>query len=142
MNVRPESGETAVPEVLFVCVHNAGRSQMAAGLLDKLGDGAVHVRSAGSDPADQVNPAVVEAMEEVGVDVSRELPKPLRDEAVRAADVVIAMGCGDACPIYPGKRYEDWELSDPAELDLEGVRTVRDEIEARVRRLLGELLEG
>jgi arsenate reductase (thioredoxin) len=137
-----EADSHTLPEVLFVCVHNAGRSQMAAGFLDKLGEGAVQVRSAGSDPADQINPAAVEAMAEVGIDVSREFPKPLTDEGVRAADVVITMGCGDACPIYPGKRYEDWELSDPAELDLDGVRAVRDEIEGRVRRLLGELLEG
>jgi arsenate reductase (thioredoxin) len=137
-----EADSHTLPEVLFVCVHNAGRSQMAAGFLDKLGEGAVQVRSAGSDPADQINPAAVEAMAEVGIDVSREFPKPLTDEGVRAADVVITMGCGDVCPIYPGKRYEDWELSDPAELDLDGVRAVRDEIEGRVRRLLGELLEG
>ena len=128
-----------VPEVLFVCVHNAGRSQMAAGLLDQLAGGRVHVRSAGSDPADQVNPAVVEAMREVGVDLSKELPKPITDDAVRAADAVITMGCGDACPIYPGKRYEDWEVEDPADLDLEGVRRVRDEIRGRVEALLDEV---
>ena len=108
-----------VPEVLFVCVHNAGRSQMAAGLLDQLAEGRVHVRTAGSDPADQINPAAVEAMAEVGVDLSKEFPKPLTDEVVRAADAVITMGCGDACPIYPGKRYEDWELEDPAGKDLD-----------------------
>jgi arsenate reductase len=130
-----------VPEVLFVCVHNAGRSQMAAGLLDTLGRGRVHVLSAGSDPADRVNPNVVAAMAEVGVDLDREFPKPLTDEVVRAADVVITMGCGDACPIYPGKRYEDWELADPAEEDLETVREIRDEIEGRIRTLLGELVE-
>ena len=112
----------AVPEVLFVCVHNSGRSQMAAGLLDKLADGRVHVRSAGSEPADQLNPNAVKAMEEVGVDISKEFPKPLTDEVVRAADAVITMGCGDACPIYPGKRYEDWELEDPEDKDLETVR--------------------
>jgi len=128
-----------VPEVLFVCVQNAGRSQMAAGLLDQLAGGRVHVRSAGSDPADQVNPAVVEAMREVGVDLSKELPKPITDDAVRAADAVITMGCGDACPIYPGKRYEDWEVEDPADLDLEGVRRVRDEIRGRVEALLDEV---
>ena len=127
------------PEVLFVCVHNAGRSQMAAGLLDKLGAGRVSVRSAGSDPADAINPAAVEAMREVGVDLSRELPKPLAEEAVRAADVVITMGCGDACPVYPGKRYEDWELEDPAGKELAEVRAIRDEIERRVRALLDEL---
>jgi arsenate reductase len=129
-----------VPEVLFVCVHNAGRSQMAAGLLDQLSGGRVHVRTAGSEPADRLNPVVIEAMTEVGVDLSKELPKPLTDEGVRAADVVITMGCGDACPIYPGKRYEDWELEDPAGKDLETVRGIRDELSARVRALLGELV--
>ena len=128
-----------VPEVLFVCVHNAGRSQMAAGLLDQLAEGRVHVRSAGSDPTDELNTAAVEAMAEVGVDLSREFPKPLTDEAVKAADVVITMGCGDACTIYPGKRYEDWELEDPAGKDLETVRRIRDEIAERVRSLLAEL---
>jgi arsenate reductase len=125
-----------VPEVLFVCVQNAGRSQMAAGLLDKLSNGRLHVRSAGSDPAYELNPAVVTAMEEVGVDVSKEFPKPLTDEVVRAADAVITMGCGDACPIYPGKHYEDWELEDPAGKDLETVRRIRDEIEMRVMALI------
>jgi protein-tyrosine-phosphatase len=128
-----------MPEVLFVCVHNAGRSQMAAGLLDKLGEGRVHVRSAGSEPADEINPAVRTAMAEVDVDLEKEFPKPLTDEVVRAADVVITMGCGDACPIYPGKRYEDWELDDPAEEDLETVRRIRDDITARVEHLLSEL---
>jgi arsenate reductase len=127
------------PEVLFVCVHNAGRSQMAAGLLDKLAAGRVHVRSAGSDPADRPNPNVVAAMAEVGVDLEREFPKPITDEAVREADVVITMGCGDACPIHPGKRYEDWELEDPAGKDLDTVRRIRDEIAARVDDLLTEL---
>ena len=131
-----------VPEVLFVCVHNAGRSQMAAGLLNKLADGRVHVRTAGSDPAEEINPAAVEAMAEVGVDLSQEFPKPLTDEFVRAADAVITMGCGDACPIYPGKRYEDWELEDPAGKDLETVRRIRDEIEQRVRGLLGRTSAG
>ena len=130
-----------VPEVLFVCVHNSGRSQMAAGLLDKLGQGRVHVRTAGSEPADQINPQAIEAMEEVDVDLSKEYPKPLTDEFVRSADVVITMGCGDACPIYPGKRYEDWELEDPAGKDLETVRRIRDEIEGRVRNLISELNE-
>ena len=130
-----------VPEVLFVCVHNAGRSQMAAAWVDKLADGRVRVRTAGSEPADQVNPVAVEAMAEVGVDLSKEFPKPLTDEAVREADVVITMGCGDACPIYPGKGYEDWELEDPAGKDLETVRRIRDQIEARVRKLLAELAE-
>jgi arsenate reductase (thioredoxin) len=125
-----------VPEVLFVCVHNSGRSQMAAGLLDKLAEGKVHVRSAGSDPAHQLNPNAIEAMEEVGVDISKEFPKPLTDEVVRAADAVITMGCGDACPIYPGKRYEDWDLEDPAGKDLETVRRIRDEIRGRVENLI------
>src|ERR671922_2483913 len=128
-----------VPEVLFVCVENAGRSQMAAGLLDQLAGGRVHVRSAGSEPADQINPAVREAMAEVGVDLDKEFPKPLTDEVVRAADAVITMGCGDACPIYPGKRYEDWELDDPAGRDLETVRRIRDEIDQRVQVLLAEV---
>ena len=127
------------PEVLFVCVENAGRSQMAAGLMDRIAAGRVHVRSAGSQPAEQINPRVVEAMSEVGVDISKEFPKPMTDEVVRAADAVITMGCGDACPIYPGKRYEDWEVDDPAQLDIDGVRQVRDEIQARVEALLGEL---
>jgi arsenate reductase len=128
-----------VPEVLFVCVHNAGRSQMAAALLDHYAEGRLSVRSAGSDPADRVNPRVVTAMEEIGLDVSREYPKPLTGEAVQAADAVITMGCGDACPIHPGKRYEDWELDDPADADLDGVRRIRDEIAERVRALVGEL---
>ena len=127
------------PVVLFVCVHNAGRSQMAAGLLTKLAPGAVDVRTAGSEPAEEINPVVVEAMNEVGVDLSREVPKLLSDAAVRQADVVITMGCGDACPIYPGKRYEDWELEDPAGKDLETVRVIRDRIGERVRALAGEL---
>jgi arsenate reductase (thioredoxin) len=129
-----------LPEVLFVCVHNAGRSQMAAGLVKLRSQGRIHVRSAGSDPGESINPAVIEAMEEVGVDMSEEFPKPLTDEVVRAADVVITMGCGDACPIYPGKRYEDWTLDDPAGQDLETVRRIRDEIDARVRKLTSDLL--
>jgi arsenate reductase len=131
--------EAQIPEVLFVCVENAGRSQMAAALLDLKAGGTVRVRSAGSEPADRINPAVVEAMSEVGADISREFPKPITDEAVRAADVVITMGCGDACPIYPGKRYEDWELEDPAGKEIETVRRIRDQIGGRVERLLGEL---
>jgi arsenate reductase len=127
------------PEVLFVCVHNAGRSQMAAGLVRLRSDGRIHVRSAGSAPADEVNPAVVEAMQEVGVDMGEAFPKPLTDEVVRAADVVITMGCGDACPIYPGKRYEDWTLDDPAGQDLEAVRAIRNEIDSRVQQLISEL---
>ena len=128
-----------VPEVLFVCVHNAGRSQMAAALLDHYAKGQVHVRSAGSTPADEINPEVITAMAELGLDLSKEFPKPMTDEFVKAADVVITMGCGDACPIYPGKRYEDWELDDPAEAELDGVRRIRDEIARRVGRLADEL---
>jgi protein-tyrosine-phosphatase len=128
------------PDVLFVCVHNAGRSQMAAGLVRLRSAGRIHVRSAGSTPAHEINPAVVEAMAELGIDLSEEFPKPLTDEFVRAADVVITMGCGDACPIYPGKKYEDWELDDPAGQGLEPVRRIRDEIDQRVQRLIGELL--
>jgi protein-tyrosine-phosphatase len=126
--------------VLFVCVHNAGRSQLAAGLLHHHAAGAVHVRSAGSAPADEINPAVREAMAEIGLDISREFPKPLTDDVVRAADVVITMGCGDACPVYPGKRYLDWELDDPAGRGIDAVRPIRDEIDRRVRALLAELL--
>jgi arsenate reductase (thioredoxin) len=129
------------PEVLFVCVHNAGRSQMAAGLVKLRSEGRIQVRSAGSDPAEVINPAVVEAMDEVGVDMSNEFPKPLTDEVVRAADVVITMGCGDACPVYPGKRYEDWALDDPAGQDLETVRRIRDEIDRRVETLIAELVD-
>ncbi|WP_395111186.1 arsenate reductase ArsC [Actinomadura sp. SCN-SB] len=129
-----------VPEVLFVCVHNAGRSQMAAALLDHHAQGKVHVRSAGSAPADTINPAVITVMEELGLDLSREFPKPLTNEVVQAADVVITMGCGDSCPIYPGKRYLDWELDDPAGKTVDQVRPIRDEIDSRVRALLAELL--
>src|SRR4051812_15327289 len=129
----------APPEVLFVCVHNAGRSQMAAGLLERLAGGQVSVRTAGSDPAEEINPVAIEAMAEVGVDLSKEFPKPLTDEVVRAADVVITMGCGDACPIYAGKRYEDWELEDPAGKDLVTVRRIRDQIAERVRSLFEDL---
>ena len=129
-----------VPEVLFVCVHNAGRSQMAAALLDHHARGKVHVRSAVSDPTDKINPAVMAAMDEWGIDLSKEFPKPLTDEFIRAADVVITMGCGDACPIYPGKRYEDWELQDPAGQPVEVVRRIRDDIDSRVQQLLGELV--
>ena len=130
------------PEVLFVCVHNAGRSQMAAGLVKLRSEGRVHVRSAGSAPGDEINPAVIQVMSEIGVDMTEEFPKPLTDEVVRAADVVITMGCGDACPIYPGKRYEDWELEDPAGETVETVRRIRDEIDRRVQRLIAELEEG
>jgi len=128
------------PEVLFVCVHNAGRSQMAAALLDHHAQGRVHVRSAGSAPADEINPAVAAVMGEWGIDLAKEFPKALTDEVVRAADVVITMGCGDACPVYPGKRYLDWELDDPAGKSANEVAPVRDEIDRRVRLLLTELL--
>jgi arsenate reductase len=128
-----------IPEVLFVCIHNAGRSQMAAGLLNQLAGGRVQVRSAGSEPSGQLNRKVVEAMREIGIDISHEFPKPLTGALVKAADVVITMGCGDACPIYRGKRYEDWELEDPAGKDLETVRRIRDEIGVRVRRLVESL---
>jgi arsenate reductase len=127
------------PEVLFVCVHNAGRSQMAAALLERHAAGRVRVRSAGTEPADRLNPAVAQAMAEVGIDISAELPKRLQDEVVRRADVVITMGCGDACPFFPGIRYEDWELADPAGKPLEEVREIREEIDDRVRTLLEEL---
>ena len=130
------------PEVLFVCVQNAGRSQMAAGLVKLRSDGRIHVRSAGSQPADEINPAVVRAMEELGVDMEQEFPKPLTDEVVRAADVVITMGCGDACPIYPGKRYEDWVVEDPDGKDLEAVRQIRDDIDGRVQRLVTDVLDS
>jgi len=131
---------TTVPEVLFVCVHNAGRSQMAAALLEHHAQGRVHVHSAGSAPASTVNPAVVAAMAEIGLDVSKSFPKKLLTEDVAASDVVITMGCGDACPIFPGKRYEDWALQDPAGKDTAAVREIRDEIDQRVQRLLVELL--
>jgi arsenate reductase (thioredoxin) len=129
------------PEVLFVCVHNAGRSQMAAALLDRAAAGRVRVRSAGSTPADEIHPNVIAAMGEIGIDLTHELPKPLTDTAVRAADAVITMGCGDACPVYPGKRYLDWDLPDPAGRPLEEVRAIRDEIDGRVKSLLDELTE-
>src|ERR687895_910738 len=129
-----------VPEVLFVCVHNAGRSQMAAALLDRAADGRVHVRSAGSMPANEIHAGVREAMAEIGVDMSQEFPKPLTDEVVRAADVVITMGCGDACPVYPGKKYEDWTVDDPAGQDVETVRRIRDDIDGRVQKLIAEVL--
>jgi protein-tyrosine-phosphatase len=128
------------PTVLFVCVHNAGRSQMAAGFLTALSDGAVDVRSAGSMPGDQINPVAVEAMAEVGIDIASNQPKVLTDQAVQDSDVVITMGCGDACPFYPGKRYEDWELEDPAGKSIETVREVRDEIERRVKELLASIV--
>jgi arsenate reductase len=128
------------PSVLFVCVHNAGRSQMGAAFLTHLSHGQVEVRSAGSAPADQVNPAAVQAMAEVGIDIAAEKPKILTDTAVRESDVVITMGCGDTCPFYPGKRYEDWVLEDPAGKGVASVRPIRDEIRSRVETLIGELL--
>jgi arsenate reductase (thioredoxin) len=128
-----------VPEVLFVCVQNAGRSQMAAALLDSLAEGRVHVRSAGSAPADQINPNVVTAMAELGIDIGKEFPKPMTDEVVEAADAVITMGCGDACPIYPGRRYLDWDLPDPANGTPDVVAGIADRIETKVRQLLTEL---
>jgi protein-tyrosine-phosphatase len=127
------------PEVLFVCVHNAGRSQMAAALLDARGEGKIHVRSAGSAPSSSINKVVVDAMREVDLDLHEEYPKPMTDDVVRAADVVITMGCGDACPIYPGKRYEDWDVEDPAGKDLATVRRIRDDITNRVDRLISDL---
>ncbi|WP_034482836.1 arsenate reductase ArsC [Actinomadura oligospora] len=132
-------GQSARPSVLFVCVHNAGRSQMAAAYLSHLAGDAVEVRSAGSEPADHVNPAVVEALREEGIDISAETPKILTADAVRASDVVITMGCGDTCPVFPGKRYLDWKLDDPAGQGLDAVRPIRDEIRTRVKTLLTEL---
>ena len=128
------------PSVLFVCVHNAGRSQMAAAFLKHLSKGAVEVRSAGSEPADRVNPAAVDAMAEVGIDIAAEQPKILTTDAVKASDVVITMGCGDTCPFYPGKRYEDWVLEDPAGKGVDAVRPIRDEIRRRVENLITELV--
>ena len=130
------------PRVLLVCVHNAGRSQMAAALLDHHAEGRLDVRSAGSAPGDEVNPAVIEVMSEMGIDLSQETPKLLDTDAVQTSDVVITMGCGDACPIYPGKRYLDWQLDDPAGKSPEQVRPIRDEIDRRVRALLDELTGG
>ena len=131
---------TKEPEVLFVCVQNAGRSQMAAGLVTLRSHGRIHVRSAGSNPAEQINPLADEAMAELGVDLSGAFPKPLTDQAVRGADVVVTMGCGDACPVYPGTRYEDWQVDDPAEArSLDEVRRIRDDIDRRVQRLISEL---
>ena len=140
-NVPTENVPTARPTVLFVCVHNAGRSQMAAGYLHHLAGDRIQVLSAGSQPAEQVNPVAVQAMAEDGIDVTAETPKLLTDAAVREADVVVTMGCGDACPFHPGKRYEDWELDDPAGQDLEHVRPIRDEIRVRVEQLITELTE-
>jgi arsenate reductase len=131
---------TDKPAVLFVCVHNAGRSQMAAGYLTELAQGRIEVRSAGSIPGDQVNPVAIQAMAEEGIDISAQTPKILTTESVQASDVVITMGCGDACPIFPGKRYEDWELEDPAGKGIDTVRRVRDDIRGRVQTLISELL--
>jgi protein-tyrosine-phosphatase len=128
------------PRVLFVCIHNAGRSQMAAGYASALSHGAVDVRSGGSEPGNEINPVAVTAMAEVGIDISRGVPQLMTTEAVRDSDVVITMGCGDVCPIFPGKRYEDWDLTDPSGLPLDEVRPIRDEIKARVEKLLSELL--
>lgn len=129
------------PSVLFVCVHNAGRSQMAAGYLRHLADGRVEVRSAGSMPAEQINPVAVEAMREDGIDITAEQPKILTTEAVQDSDVVITMGCGDACPFFPGKRYEDWKVDDPAGQGIDAVRPIRDDIKHRIETLLAELLD-
>ena len=137
-----EPGAARPPAVLFVCVHNAGRSQMAAAFLRRLAGDRVEVLSAGSTPSVAVNPVAVEAMAEAGIDLAGERPKLLQDSAVQRADVVITMGCGDTCPIYPGKRYEDWELSDPAGQGIEQVRSIRDEIERRVKMLVAELRPG
>ncbi|MCX6498254.1 MAG: arsenate reductase ArsC [Arthrobacter sp.] len=130
---------TKKPSVLFVCVHNAGRSQMAAAFLTTLGEGQIEVRSAGSQPADKVNPAAVEAMAELGIDMSAEIPKVLTTDAVKESDVVITMGCGDTCPIFPGKRYEDWELEDPAGQGVDAVRPIRDDIKIRIEHLIASL---
>jgi len=136
----PDQARSAKPSVLFVCVHNAGRSQMAAAYLTHLAGGRIDVRSAGSAPADQVNPAVVEAMAEEGIDISAETPKVLTVDAVRASDVVITMGCGDTCPVFPGKRYLDWTLDDPAGQGVDAVRPIRDEIRKRIENLVSGLL--
>jgi len=132
--------ENPMPSVLFVCVHNAGRSQMAAGFLRYLGEGRIEVRSAGSMPADRINPVAVEAMREHGIDITAEQPKVLTTDTVQLSDVIITMGCGDACPIFPGKRYEDWKLDDPAGQGIEAVRPIRDEIRARVEALIDSLV--
>ncbi|MFK0242346.1 MULTISPECIES: arsenate reductase ArsC [unclassified Microbacterium] len=131
---------TTKPSVLFVCVHNAGRSQMAAGFLRDIAGDRIEVRSAGSMPADQINPTAVEAMSELGIDITAEQPKVLTTEAVQASDVVITMGCGDACPFFPGKRYEDWKLDDPAGQGIDAVRPIRDDIRARIEQLVSELV--
>jgi protein-tyrosine-phosphatase len=131
---------TGIPEILFVCVHNAGRSQMAAALAQHLSAGKVHVRSAGSQPTQQIHPLTIQALAERGIEITEAFPKPLTDDVVHAADVIVTMGCGDACPIFPGKRYEDWEVADPAGQPIEAVRAIRDDLQARVTTLLGEIL--
>lgn len=135
MNAAPKD----VPEVLFICIHNAGRSQMAMGLMRELSQGRVHVRSAGSMPATEISNSAIEVMKEIGIDITEEFPKPLTDDVVQAADVVVTMGCGDACPVYPGKRYLDWDLVDIGTVGIEGVREIRDDIKARVEKLIEEL---
>lgn len=140
--LRLEGDRTSTPSILFLCVHNAGRSQMAAGFARALGGEHVDVYSGGSEPADAVNTVAVEAMAELGIDIREQLPQPWSDEIVRAADIVVTMGCGDACPVFPGKRYLDWELEDPAGRDIDDVRRIRDDIRARVQRLLDELGVG
>ena len=140
MTTSGSSHSSNKPSVLFVCVHNAGRSQMAAGFMTHFGQGRVDVLSAGSAPKDSINPVAVEAMAEIGIDISSNSPKILTPEAVQQSDAVITMGCGDACPFYPGKRYEDWVLEDPAGQGIESVRVIRDEIKVRVETLLAELL--
>jgi len=131
---------TTKPTVLFVCIHNAGRSQMAAGYMTALSNGAVEVRSGGSEPGTEINPIAIQAMREEGIDISQGVPQLMTTEAVQASDVVITMGCGDVCPIFPGKRYEDWELADPKGQNIDAVRPIRDDIKARITALLGELL--
>jgi arsenate reductase (thioredoxin) len=133
---------TDIPEILFVCTHNAGRSQMAAALLDREAAGRVRVTSSGTQPADEVNPAVVEAMAEIGIDITRQIPRRMSTDQVEAADIVITMGCGDACPVYPGKRYLDWDLPDPAGLSVAEVRPIRDEIRDRVANLIEQLIRS
>ena len=142
MNERSTDMSDQTPSVLFVCVHNAGRSQMASGFLQHLAAGRIEVRSAGSQPAESVNPAAVTAMAEIGIDISTQQPKILKTETVQESDVVITMGCGDACPIFPGKRYEDWQLADPAGQGVDAVRPIRDDIHSRVQVLIAELLPG
>jgi arsenate reductase len=140
VDVRTGGVVSAKPRVLFVCIHNAGRSQMAAGFATALSRGAVDVRSGGSEPARDINPVAIQAMAEDGIDISAGVPRLMTAEAVRESDVVVTMGCGDACPIFPGKRYEDWELDDPSGLEIDEVRVIRDEIKRRVQSLLAELL--